>query len=471
MQRTAFLIALAIAGCTSPRTGGVAGDDGGGTDPGNDGHDQIVAPLQGMETQGQDLLGAALDDIEREPGYHLNITTAAKAADGSAVTVTFDGSAALRSDAHRGADPFFEGMTLVGSAGGQIRISSVARGGYDLALYRIALRTGPDSWTDPCHGGDAIPLAGKWQQSGFHERAPDRFSFACADSVAYKCSVWGFLAGSDDTALGWRAHQACTRMARGDYCADGVSHTRPGTRIQIYDFAGVTSPPPQRFDGVASWPPDPDRLFFESAWNDGAHPASCLSRLRWQSLPLGPLCGSGGFPELRDPRADTGVRFCEDIEWPAPGTMPAGALLFNRSRYTDLELQLWQDGTDLVSTVRGLYDQPIREPFPNSGSYTYVGRDGMLIRSLRDGLDPADFVEVHVYGKPGDKVVAATAPADGFTDLGREGFVRRARTPRAIAFDLYFNAATQDYLSTAITPPVGYERIATIGYVMPAESQ
>jgi hypothetical protein len=115
----------------------VAGDDGvAGTDPGNDGHDQLVAPLQGMETQGQDLLGAALDDIEREPGYHLNITTAAKAVDGSAVTVTFDGSAALRSDTHHGADPFFDGMTLVGSAGGQIRISSVARGGYDVAFWR-----------------------------------------------------------------------------------------------------------------------------------------------------------------------------------------------------------------------------------------------------------------------------------------------------------------------------------------------
>ena len=39
--------------------------------------------------------------------------------------------------------------------------------------------------------------------------------------------------------------------------------------------------------------------------------------------------------ELRDPRLDTGVRFCEDtIEWPAPGSEPTGALLFNASRYT-----------------------------------------------------------------------------------------------------------------------------------------
>jgi hypothetical protein len=470
MQRCAFLIAaMVIAACASPVAGDdVTGDDSAGS-PGNDGHDQLVAPLQGMETQGQDLIGEALDGIEREPGYHLNITTAATAADGSAVTVTFDGSAALRSGSHRGADPFFDGMTLIGSAGGQIRIS-VARGGSDVAFYRIALRTGPNSWTDPCDGGDAIPLAGKWHQSGFHEHAPDRFSFACADSVAYKCSLWGYLAGSDDTSLGWRAHQACTRMARGDYCADGVSHTRPGTLIKIYDFAGVTSPPPPHFDGVKAWPPNVDRLFFESAWNDGAHPASCLSRLRWQSLPPGPLCGTTEFPELRDPRADTGARFCEDIEWPDPGTVATGALLFNESRYTDLELHLWQDGTDLVSTVRGLYDQPIREPFPNSGTYTHVGQDGMLIRSLREGVDPADFLEVHMYGKPGDKVIAATAP-EGFNDLGFEGYVRRNKTPKAIAFDLYFNAATQDYLSTATTPPDGYARMATIGFVMPAESR
>jgi len=467
MLRSACLTAiamLAVAGCASP--GREADDVAVEPDPGNDGHDQLVDPGDGMQEQGQDLLGEQLDNLGLEPGYHANLTRDATTADGVAVTVAFDGSASLRSGSHRGADPFFHGMRLTGSRGAQIRLT-VARGGYDVAFYHLALRTGPEEWTDLCHGGDAIPLAGKWQRSGFHERSPDRISFACAGSVAYKCSVWGYLAGSDDMSLGWRAHQACTRMARGDYCANGHSHTREGTTIKIYDFAGVTSPPPRHFDGVQAWPPNVGRLFFEAAWNDGVHPASCLSRLRWQSLPLGPLCDTGALP---DPRQDTGVRFCEDIEWPAADAAPAGALLFNESYYTDLELQIWRRGDDWVSTVRGLNDQPVRQPFPGEPPYTFARRDGMLIRSLRDGVDPADFTEVRLYGKASDKVVASIAPP-GFDDLGFEGYVRASKLPKAVAFTLYYNTTTDDYLSTATSPPPGYEPQATIGYVMPAETR
>src|SRR6185295_9585532 len=108
--------------------------------------------------------------------------------------------------------------------------------------------------------------------------------------------------------------------------------------IRIYDFVGVTQPPPRRFDGVQAWPPNVDRLFFEAAWDDAAHPATCLSRIRWQSLPIHTLC---------DPRLDAGVKFCEDLDWPDPGDTPTGALLFNESYYTDLALHIWQHGDDL----------------------------------------------------------------------------------------------------------------------------
>jgi ADYC domain len=285
--------------------------------------------------------------------------------------------------------------------------------------------------------------------------------------------VWSYLAGSDDSSLGWRAHQACTRMTRGDYCANGNPHTREGTLIKIYDFAGVTAPPPLQFSGVDAWPPNTDRLFFEAAWSDGAHPATCLSRLRWQSLPLGPLCNPrnpGDPPELPDPRQDTTAAFCEDIQWPDPGAMPSGALLFNESFYMDLALHVWQDGDDYVSTVRGLYDPPAtRQPFAKTGVYTHVAPDAMLIRSLRAVVDPDDFLEVHVYGKPGDRVVAATAPT-GYNDLGFEGYVRKTKTPKAVAFNLYQHP-NGDYLSTAGPPPPDYVLQTTIGFVQPAESK
>jgi hypothetical protein len=46
--------------------------------------------------------------------------------------------------------------------------------------------------------------------------------------------------------------------------------------------------------------------------------------------------------------------------------------------------------------------------------------------------------------------------------------VRIAPTPRTVAFNLYFNAATHDYLSASAAPP-GYALQSTIGYILPAE--
>jgi hypothetical protein len=345
----------------------------------------------------------------------------------------------------------------------------VSRGGHDVALYRIEVEL-PGGWANLCdHDGDeAIPLAGKWQKTGFHEAAAGRLSFACTGSVAFKCALWGYLPGNDSSSLGWRAHQACTRMARGDYCANGHSHTREGTLIKIFDYAGVTSRPPRRFDGVQSWPPNIDRMFFEAAWNDAAHPASCLSRRRWESLPLGTLCDDG---DLRDPRLDTGVRFCEDIDWPDPGAEPTGALLFNESYYTDLALHVWKNGDDEVSTVRGYYAlSGVIQPFPGLAPYVHQRNDGIVFRSLRTVENQANFEELRLYSRPGDLVVAGISrPPPGFTDQGFEGYARKLQST-GMAFNLYRNTDTGDYLSTTGIPPAPYELQWTIGYVLPPEA-
>lgn len=473
-----FGVTGGTGGCGSPAGGDGISDPGhtgdpGPANPGNDGHDQLAAPLTGMETQGTHLLGAVLDVAGQEPGYHANALTTAVTADGQAVTVVFDGSASLRSGSHRGADPFFNGMILTGSAGAQLRLT-VSRGGYDVAFYKLEA-LGPGGWVNLCDhdGDDAVPLAGRWQKSGFHEPAADRISFACTGSVAYKCTVWKYLAGSDSVSLGWRAHQACTRMARGDYCANGHPHTHDGTLITIYDFAGVAGPPPPHFDGVQHWPPAARRMFFEAAWSDAAHPASCLSRRRWQSLPTGTLCDSGA---LRDPRLDTGVRFCEDIDWPDPGAAPTGALLFNESRYTDLSLHVWKRGDDLVSTVRGFFAQgSVIQPFPGIGAYDHVRNDGIVLRSLKDGADPSQFVPLHLYRRQDDLVVAGPGmlPAD-FTDLDTdtdfEGYAGVTPNGVGIALDLYLDEATGDYLSTTGTPSAPYVLQQRIGYVLPPEA-
>lgn len=55
----------------------------------------------------------------------------------------------------------------------------------------------------------------------------------------------------------WDYHQACVRCLRAAHCGDGSANTRDGTRIEIFDRAGI-----QTDTG------EPD-LTFEAAWNAG----------------------------------------------------------------------------------------------------------------------------------------------------------------------------------------------------------
>jgi hypothetical protein len=98
--------------------------------------------------------------------------------------------------------------------------------------------------------------------------------------------------------------------------------------------------------------------------------------------------------------------------------------------------------------------------------------DGLVMRALRDDVDRADLEELRLYGRPGDLVVAGMTepPAAGFSDLGFEGYARKAPTTGGRPLNLYYNAKTDDYLSTLIDPPADYELIRTIGYALPPES-
>ena len=55
-------------------------------------------------------------------------------------------------------------------------------------------------------------------------------------------------------------------MVRADYCGDGLSATRDGTPIDLYDVAGIQKPEP-----VSS-------MKFEAAW--GIHGAVCVRHTR-----------------------------------------------------------------------------------------------------------------------------------------------------------------------------------------------
>jgi hypothetical protein len=144
----------------------------------------------------------------------------------------------------------------------------------DASTFRYELREPYRGGMSPLCGADAdgtptaLAVAGWWDPTGKHRPDPDLFTFSCADGVIAKCYRWGYRPWMRDGALA-KAHQACTRMARADYCGDGRSFTRPGTLINVAD--GLTPP-------VQTATPDAG-MSFEAGWTvDGA---TCFSHRRW----------------------------------------------------------------------------------------------------------------------------------------------------------------------------------------------
>ncbi|HLL55017.1 MAG TPA: ADYC domain-containing protein, partial [Myxococcaceae bacterium] len=150
-----------------------------------------------------------------------------------------------------------------------------------MVWYRIeAWNPVAQEWENPCAGTGDIPdpralaVGGVWDASGAHQRAPGKLTFACENGAITKCATWGYKpwASRDGRSLA-ELHQACTRMARADYCGNGRSHTRDNTVIDLYDSAGVMT---RATEATADW--DPARGSFEAAW--AADGASCLARTR-----------------------------------------------------------------------------------------------------------------------------------------------------------------------------------------------
>ncbi|PCC71873.1 hypothetical protein SAMN02745121_03225 [Nannocystis exedens] len=149
-----------------------------------------------------------------------------------------------------------EGVALVGSQleleidgeAWQLRFDDIHADPSDptgeVLFYDISVR-GPghrSEWTSLCHDPtgaptQAIPLANSWDlATGARIDDPGVVTFACRGAVLAKCVEWGYRpwAEVDGVSLADH-HQACTRMARADYCGDGTSHTRDGTPIDVFD--------------------------------------------------------------------------------------------------------------------------------------------------------------------------------------------------------------------------------------------
>jgi hypothetical protein len=150
----------------------------------------------------------------------------------------------------------------------------------DLAYYVLEAAGKP-----VCPGeGRGLFVLGAWDSAGGrhdtmaiggHEFS---VSYSCTESAIGKCVVWGY----DPSKVGPDLHQSCTRMVRADYCGTGVSFTKDGTLIDVFDTRGVQQPT----TGDA-W------LAFEAAWTTTG--AACVNRPRYDAFarsgaPVLPSC-------------------------------------------------------------------------------------------------------------------------------------------------------------------------------------
>ena len=114
-------------------------------------------------------------------------------------------------------------------------------------------------WENPCPPGPngrraGFPYPGSWS-AGDHVASDDEFSITCTAGTVGKCILMGYVPWErHESGRSLRDyHQRCVRMLRADYCGDGVSHTRNGTLVELFDALDVqrdSSDPRVRFVGV-----------------------------------------------------------------------------------------------------------------------------------------------------------------------------------------------------------------------------
>ncbi len=131
--------------------------------------------------------------------------------------------------------------------------------------------------------GNSVPIAAMPIMKAYLHPTYDldtdtsRFTFSCVNAAVGKCALWGYAPWQTSHAETYNSttkyrdlglsHQSCQRLVRGDYCGNGLSHTRNGTPIDVYDTYGFMNP-----DNLAE-------NTLEADWRaDGAH---CIRHTRW----------------------------------------------------------------------------------------------------------------------------------------------------------------------------------------------
>ncbi len=148
----------------------------------------------------------------------------------------------------------------------------------------------------------------------------DLLYIGCTAGAVGKTAMWGYHLHNLQAAYGqWegmRRFEAAVRMVRADFCADGTSHTQPGTPVMVDDKMGIN-------DDIPLLTPVGQYPINEAVW--GYDGAICLDTPRVAPGPLGIACqngavvthcANGGYSEYNDPWL--GALFRTATEPPSP---------------------------------------------------------------------------------------------------------------------------------------------------------
>jgi hypothetical protein len=170
----------------------------------------------------------------------------------------------------------------------------------DVWSYRVSYQHTEDGqWYPICTNADgspahAIALENVWD---YHEGVPGggnkiydaaAFTFACEGAALAKCVSFGYAPWRSVNGVSLEAHhQACTRMARADFCGNGTPYTVDGNWVNLYDALNVQT-------DTETWVP-------EAEWTSEG--AGCFTSQTRATTPIQcgerllPSCGTSFAPK------------------------------------------------------------------------------------------------------------------------------------------------------------------------------
>jgi ADYC domain len=391
----------------------------------------------------------------------------------------------------------YNGLMFASTDGTKLRINGVTAPATpeDRWEYVVEqMRSGATTWEPACEAPrplvpyaeplpdpvPAIAMTGVWV-GPLYWNLSSYITLSCKTGVVAKCAGWGFPVDSQwphvtkggliHWASGGDMMQTCSRMARADYCANGMPNTLDGTPIQIDNV----------FDGLRPH----DGMDFEAAWTgkaiaDGSPatnlPVVCLSKRRWSTLPLGGNCPV----QVPDPRVTKRARFCEDLDMEA-----RGALLYSSSSYMDAGLYSYNDPishlylttASLLPQTQGLlpawtFSPQPDVPFPAANQPTRF-EASIFVAALPVTIPEANLVKLISYQCAGDLVTTTSGLIDpSCTQIAHEGYVFPRNAGDRAPLRRWSNTGTKRSYTTTISPTTmmanGWSLVETVGGVLRA---